>query len=63
MVLKNGLILTGEVLQQKWTKFAELCSVPKDEYLALSEGWLTQFKEQMGLKERKHHGEAASSDK
>jgi hypothetical protein len=63
MALENGLVLTGEVLQQKWTKFAELCSVPKDKYLVLSEGWLTQFKEQMGLKERKHHGEAVLLDK
>lgn len=63
MALKVGLVLTGEVLQQKWKFFAELHGVPKDEYLALSEGWLTQFKEWMGLKERKHHGEAASSNK
>ena len=63
MALEDGLVLTGEVLRQKWTHFAELRGVPKDEYLALSEGWLTQFKERMGLKERKRHGEAASSDK
>ena len=63
IALEDGVVLTGEVLRQKWVKFAELCGVPTDEYLTLSEGWLTRFKERMSLKERKRHGEAASVDR
>ena len=54
--------LTGEVLWQKWTNFADLMGIPMDERLQLSEGWLTRFKQRHGLKERKRHGEAASAD-
>jgi hypothetical protein len=41
MALEDNLILTAEVLSQKRVKFAELCGVTMDEYLALSDGWLT----------------------
>ena len=60
--LHDGIVLTGEVLRQKWGKFADLANIPADERLTLSEGWLTRFKERNGLKERKHHGEAGSAD-
>ena len=30
--------VTGEVLQQKWHKFADLKNIPQDERLTLSEG-------------------------
>jgi hypothetical protein len=60
--LEDGMNLTGEVLRQKWTKFADLSGIPMDERLQLSEGWLTRFKQRHGLKERKRHGEAASAD-
>ncbi|KAJ7831605.1 hypothetical protein B0H14DRAFT_3713286 [Mycena olivaceomarginata] len=34
------VMLTGEVLRQKWTQFADLVGVPEDERLNLSDGWL-----------------------
>ncbi|GAW02276.1 DDE-domain-containing protein [Lentinula edodes] len=58
----DGLLLTGEVLRQKWTQFADLVGIPEDERLNLSEGWLSRFKARNGLKEFKQHGEAASAD-
>ena len=59
--MNDAILLTGEVLRQKWTTFAALVGVPEDERLKLSDGWLTHFKDRMGLKEMKRHGEAASS--
>ncbi|KAF9221437.1 DDE-domain-containing protein [Gyrodon lividus] len=41
--------------------FADLVGVPDDEHLGLSEGWLSQYKTQNGLKQTKCHGEAASA--
>jgi hypothetical protein len=60
--MAHKIQLTGEVLRQKWTAFADLAGVPTDERLSLSEGWLGKFKHQHGLKEWKRHGEAASAD-
>ena len=60
--MADGINLTGEVLQQKWIMFANLAGVPEDDHLALSEGWLTRFKIWHGLKDLKHHGEAASAN-
>ena len=57
--MSDNILLTGEVLRQKWTRFADLVGVPKDEHLNLSDGWLAQFKAQNGLKEFKCHGKAA----
>ena len=34
----DGVLLTGEVLRQKWTKFADLVGIPQDERLNLSNG-------------------------
>ena len=59
--MADQLLLTGEVLHQKWKKFADLVSVPEDKQLNLSEGWLIQYKMRTGLKEMKHHDEAASA--
>lgn len=59
--MNDNLLLTGEVLCQKWTAFANLLGIPEDERLNLSEGWLTSFKKRNRLKEMKRHGEAASS--
>ena len=56
----NKILLTGEVLRQKWSRFADLVGIPEDERLTLSNGWLAQFKARNGLKEFKWHGEAAS---
>ncbi len=58
--MEDGLLLTGEVLCQKWKAFADLRGVPEDERLGLSEGWLTRFKKRN--KNFKPHGEAGSAD-
>jgi Tc5 transposase DNA-binding domain len=60
--MAQNVLLTGEVLRQKWTKFADLAGVPKDERLNLSDGWLTRFKARNGLKQMKQHGEAGSAN-
>ena len=54
--------LCHKVLRQKWHKFADLEGIPQDERLTLSEGWLTSFKWQCGLKEFRTHSEAGSVD-
>jgi hypothetical protein len=36
--MRDKIHVSGEVLRQKWTEFAVLCSVPEDDRLALSEG-------------------------
>ena len=58
----DGILLTGEVLHQKWTRFADLVGVPEDERLNLSNGWLLHYKDRNGLKQFKHHGEAGSAN-
>jgi hypothetical protein len=60
--MADKILLTGEVLRQKWNKFADLAGVPEDERLNLSEGWLTRYKTRNGLKNIKRHGEAASAE-
>jgi hypothetical protein len=60
--MNDGILLTGEVLCQKWNQFADLVGVPKEERLNLSNGWLARFKDRNGLKELKRHGEAASAN-
>ena len=57
----DKILLTREVLHQKWRRFADLARVPENERLELSEGWLTRYKTRNGLKNIKHHGEAASA--
>ena len=49
-VMADNVLITGKVLHQKWKKFANLHGMPDDEYLTLSEGWLTKLKLQNGLK-------------
>jgi hypothetical protein len=49
----DGIILTGEVLRQKWTHFANLAGIPDDKRLKLSNGWLGRFKERNGLRQVK----------
>ena len=39
--MNDKILLTGEVLRQKWNMFAKLVGIPKDEKLNLSDGWLT----------------------
>jgi hypothetical protein len=60
--MTNGILLTGEVLRQKWRTFADLAGVPDDERLTLSEGWLSRFKGRTNLKQLKRHGEAGSAE-
>lgn len=59
--MADNVLIIGKVLHQKWKKFANLHGVPDDEYLTLSEGWLTKLKLQNGLKGIKWHGKAASA--
>ena len=59
--MADGILLTGEILKQKWIAFADLEGVPKDERLKLSNGWLACFKERNGLKEMTRHGEAGTA--
>ncbi|KAK0481294.1 hypothetical protein IW261DRAFT_1334166 [Armillaria novae-zelandiae] len=60
--MADGILLTGEVLWQKWRVFADLKGIPEDERLELSDGWLAWFKVWNGLKNFKRHGEAGSAD-
>ena len=60
--MNDGILLTGEVLRQKWNTFADLVGIPEDERLKLSNGWLGRFKDRNGLQQMKRHGEAASSN-
>jgi hypothetical protein len=60
--MRDKIQVTGEVLCQKWTQFADLCSIPKDDCLALSSRWLEKIKHRLGIREFKCHGEAASAD-
>jgi hypothetical protein len=58
--MTDGILLTGEVLRQKWQQFADLACIPNDERLSLSDGWLSRYKSRTKLKQLKRHGEAAS---
>jgi len=60
--MEDKILLTGKVLWQKWSKFADLVGIPEDAQLNLSDGWLSCFKVQNGLKEVKRHRKAASVD-
>jgi hypothetical protein len=60
--MADNLLITSEVLCQKWTKFADLAGVPENEHLNLSDGWLAHFKARDNLKQFKCHGEAGSAD-
>lgn len=57
----DGILLTGEILCQKWNAFANMVGIPDDDQLKLSNGWLKCFKDRNGLKEMRQHGEAASA--
>ena len=48
--MDDGVLLTGEILRQQWSVFADLVGVPEDERLKLSSGWLGSFKRRHGLK-------------
>ncbi|KAJ3018432.1 hypothetical protein NUW54_g336 [Trametes sanguinea] len=59
--LSSNIVLSGEVLRQKWKSFADRCGISPDQQLQLSNGWLDRFKKRHGLREFKRHGEAASA--
>ena len=59
--MHDKIHLTGEVIRQKWMKFAEAAGIPPEDRLKLSEGWLTKFKKRNGLREIRRHGEAGSA--
>ncbi|THU75231.1 hypothetical protein K435DRAFT_707514 [Dendrothele bispora CBS 962.96] len=54
--MNDKIQLTGEVLRQKWSHFADLVGIPSDERLTLSDGWLSRFKERNGLRKLKCQG-------
>lgn len=58
--MADKILLTGEVLRQKWEVFAKMAGVLEEDKLKLSNGWLSRFKGRFGLKQLKRHGEAAS---
>ena len=60
--MRDRVPLSGEIIRQKWVRFADLVGIPQDEQLGLSDGWLASFKKRCGLKEFKRHGEAGSVD-
>ena len=41
--MHDKILLTGDVLRAKWKQFADIAGVPDDEWLELSEGWLTRL--------------------
>ena len=59
--MADRINLTGEVLRQKWSTFADMVGVPKEDRLNLSDSWLTRFKAWHNLKEIKCHGDAGSA--
>jgi hypothetical protein len=59
--LGDRILLTGDVLWQKWITFANLIGIPDDNHLSLSNGWLAKFKERHRLKEYRNHGKAGSA--
>jgi hypothetical protein len=58
--LGKGIKLSGELIKSKGLRLQELLDIPMEERLAFSDGWLDKFKQRMGLKEIKSHGEAGS---
>ena len=60
--LENKVLLTGDVLHEKWVSFANRVGIPEDERLHLSNGWLDSFKKRHHLKSVKCHGEAGSAN-
>ncbi len=54
--MADGILINGEIIRQKWRKFADLAGVPEDERLKLSDSWLSRYKVRAGLKEIKRHG-------
>lgn len=60
--MDDGMFLSGEVLRQKWTAFADLAGIPEDSRLTLTNGWLDSMKKRNNLRLSHHHGEVGSAD-
>jgi len=58
--LGKGVKLSGDLIRAKAVRFQDLLGLPDDEKLAFSDGWLDKFKQRLGLKEFRTHGEAGS---
>lgn len=61
-VLESNDNVTGDVIHEKWRRFATFLQMHKNEWPVLSKGWLTRFKDWNGLKKRKEHGKAVSQN-
>lgn len=57
----SNICLTGELLIEKARDFCRLLHVPSEDQLEFSSGWLTRFKQRVGLRQVVFHGEAASA--
>lgn len=60
--MEDGIFLSGKVLCQKWTAFADLAGIPEDSHLSLTNGWLDSVKKWSNLKLSCCHGKAGSAD-
>lgn len=60
--LASKIHLTGNIIRQKWIDFADQLAITQDDCLKLSNGWLTSYKSQMGIKEFRRHDEAGGVD-
>ena len=49
MALQKIIMLTEELLQHKWTVFANAANIPIEDWLTLSNGWLAQFKKHLEI--------------
>lgn len=58
----RGLALTGEVIRAAGAKFYDQLGIPVNERQKLSNGWLESFKERVGLRSFRFHGEAQSAN-
>lgn len=54
--------LNGDVIREKWREYARHFNVPESNWLKLSEGWLSSFKERNGLKGFKRQGQGSRAN-
>lgn len=57
-----GVIVTGDVIKAQWKDFARKKNLPEDQWLQVSDGWLTRFKTRHNMQLYTNHGEAGSVD-
>ena len=56
----SNVLLTGDILRQKWKSYATIFQEEGAEELKLSNGWLSSIKARTGLKQVQRHGEGES---